>query len=265
MSKICDESKFPGCPAGRVGVAFMHRAAALVLLLMATSFGIGQIPVLAQDRSSSASDQAGRTLPLELAKSLDSRKLKPGDPVEARVIDQWRAGDGTLVPPGAKVLGHVTQSSARAKGDTQSQLGIDFDQIALKDGRKLPLKASIQAVGPPPVMAPMPMGGPGASAAGAGAPTGAEAPTGQMGRINPGSNPTGAGIPASTFPRPGSSSGNDPNSPPDNQNSPQVTPQSTGVIGLHDLQLEQGSVLASDGKQVKLQAGSQILLRVQDQ
>lgn len=236
----------------------MHRAAALVLLLMATSFGIGQIPAVAQDRSS-ASDQPGKTLPLELAKSLDSRKLKPGDPVEARVVDQWRTADGTLVPPGSKVVGHVTESSARAKGDSQSQLGIAFDQIALKDGRKLPLKASIQALGPPPVMAPMPMGGPGANAGGVGA------PTGQMGGINPGSTPTGAGIPASTFPRPSGSGGNDPSSVPDNQNSPQLTPQSTGVIGLHDLQLEQGSVLASDGKQVKLQAGSQLLLRVQDQ
>lgn len=239
----------------------MHRAAALVLLLMTTLFGIGQNPAVAQDQSSSASDQPARTLPLELAKSLDSRKLKQGDAVEAKVIDQWRTADGTLVPPGSKVLGHVTESSARSKGDSQSQLGIAFDQIALKDGRKLPLKASIQAIGPPLDygMAPMPMGGPGAGAAGPGAPTG---PTGG---INPGSNPTGAGIPASNFPNPSGSSGNGPNSLPGNQNSPQVTAQSKGVIGLHDLQLEQGSVLASDGKQVKLQAGSQILLQVQDQ
>ena len=228
---------------------------------MVTLFGIGQKSAAAQDQSSPASDHAGKPLPLELANSLDSRKLKQGDPVEAKVVDQWRTGDGTLVPPGSKVFGHVTESSARAKGDSQSQLGISFDQIALKDGRKLPLKASIQAIGPPLNygMAPMPMGGPGAGAAGPGA------PTGPGGGINPGSNPTGAGIPAATFPNSGASSGNGPNSLPGNQNSPQVTPQSTGVIGLHDLQLEQGAVLASDGKQVKLQAGSQILLRVQDQ
>ena len=241
----------------------MNRAAAIILLLIASSFGVGQRSAFAQDRAPSASDQPARTLPLELAKSLDSRKLKEGDPVEGRITDQWRAPDGTLVPPGSKVIGHVTESSARAKGDSQSQLGIAFDQIALKDGRRLPLKASIQAVGPPMNygMSQMPMGGPAGTA-------GAGAPTGPMGGINPGSGPigVGGGNLGSNIPNRPGSSGNAPNSPQGDQpNSPQVTPQSKGVIGLHDLQLEQGSVLASDGKQVKLQAGSQILLRVQDQ
>jgi hypothetical protein len=241
----------------------MNRAAAIVLLLIASSFGVGQRFAFAQEQAPSASDQPARTLPLELAKSLDSRKLKQGDPVEGRITDQWRAADGTLVPPGSKVIGHVTESSARAKGDSQSQLGITFDQIALKNGRNLPLKASIQAVGPPLNygMSQMPMGGPAGTA-------GAGAPTGSMGGINPGGGPigVGGGNLGSNIPSPPGSSGNGPNSPQGDQpSSPQVTPQSKGVIGLHDLQLEQGSVLASDGKQVKLQAGSQILLRVQDQ
>ena len=242
----------------------MNRVAAIVLLMIASSFfGVGQGSAFAQEKAPSASDQPAKTLPVELAKSLDSRKLKQGDPVEGRITDQWRAADGTLVPPGSKVIGHVTESSARAKGDSQSQLGIAFDQIALKDGRKLPLKASIQAIGPPMNygMSQMPMGGP----AGTG---GAGAPTGPGVGINPGGNPIGVGGNlGSTFPTPPSPSGNNtPNTPQGDQpNSPQVSPQSKGVIGLHDLQLEPGSVLASDGKQVKLQAGSQILLRVQDQ
>jgi len=239
----------------------MNRVAAIVLLLIAASFGIGRSSAVAQEQAPGASDQPARTLPVELAKSLDSRKLKQGDPVEGRITDQWRAADGTLVPPGSKVMGHVTEASARAKGDSQSQLGIAFDQIALKDGRKLPLKASIQAIGPPLNYgaAAMPMGGPAGTAGGG-------ASTGPMVGINPGGNPVGVGgSPRSNYPNsPGSP--NDPNSPQgDQQTSPQVSPQSKGVIGLHDLQLEQGSILASDGKQVKLQAGSQILLRVQDQ
>jgi hypothetical protein len=237
----------------------MNRAAVTFLLLIASSFGLGQASAFAQDQTQSASDEPARTLTVQLAKSLDSRKLKQGDPVEGRIPDQWRAADGTLVPPGSKVLGHVTESSARGKGDSQSQLGITFDQIALKNGQKLPLKASIQAVGPPLNYASnsMPMGGPGGSGAGVGS------PTGQMGGINPGAGRGGVpGSPASNFPNPSGSSGNSPNS---SQGDQQIAPQSKGVIGLNDLQLEQGSILASDGKQVKLQAGSQILLRVQDQ
>ncbi len=238
----------------------MNRAAAIIFVLLATSFGVGQ-SAGTQEQPASAGDQAGQTIPMELARSLDSRKLKAGDPVEAKITDQWRAGDGTLVPPGSKVLGHVTESSARAKGDPQSQLGIAFEQIALKDGRKLSLKASIQAVGPPLMTYasnPIPMGGP-AGTPGAGAP-------GPMGGTYPGGSPGGVGNPTSNFPNPAGSPRNTPNSPQGDQPSaPQVTPQSSGVIGLHDLQLEQGSVLSSNGKQVKLSAGSQILLRVQDQ
>jgi len=244
----------------------MNRAAAIVFVLIATFFSMGQSSISAQQPPSSTNPQAGpaNTIPTELSKSLDSRKLKQGDPVEAKTSEQWRAPDGTLVPPGSKVMGHITESSARAKGAPQSQLGIAFDEIAMKDGRTLPLKASIQAVGPPLMnygSPAMPMGGP-AGTQGPGMPGSVP-----MGGVNPGSNPIGVGgNPAANFPNPAGPQGNGSNSPPGNQaNSPQVTPQSSGVIGLHDLQLEQGSVLASSGKQVKLQAGSQILLRVQDQ
>jgi hypothetical protein len=199
-------------------------------------------------------DEAG-TIPLQLTKSLDARKLKAGDPVEAKVAADLRIGDGTVVPHGSKVLGHVTKASARAKGDSDSELGIAFDQIVLKDGKQVPLKASIQAVGPPPSYGPEPtqMGG--------GAPipnTGAPGPIG-------GANPAGLGPPQPNFPSNPSAGTAPPPSQGDQQNSAQITPQSTGVVGLHDLQLEQGSILASSGKDVKLEAGSQLLLRVQNQ
>jgi len=191
-------------------------------------------------------------IPVQLAKSLDARKLKQGDPVEARITADLRAGDGTVIPRGSKVMGHVTTATARAKGDSQSQLGLSFDQIAVKSGKELPLKATIQAVGPPPSY-----GGPALNnepvVPGAASP----------GPIGTGNPPAGLGAPSSNFPS-NPSPGTAP--PPGNQQSvSQITPQSTGVVGLHDLQLEQGSILASSGKDVKLDAGSQILLRVQSQ
>lgn len=197
-------------------------------------------------------------IPIELAKSLDSRKVKQGDAVEARITAELRTGDGTVIPRGSKVLGHVTEASARAKGDASSQLGLAFDKISLKDGKQLPLKASIQAIGPPPNV--------GAAATEAENASNVPSPGGSspMGGT---SNPPGMGAPRTTFPSPNApSSGSEPSSSQsDRQAIPQLTPQSTGVVGLHDLQLEQGSILASNGKQVKLEAGSEILLRVQNQ
>jgi hypothetical protein len=40
----------------------------------------------------------------------------------------------------------VTQAQARAKGQSESELGIMFDKAILKNGQEVPLKATIQAI-----------------------------------------------------------------------------------------------------------------------
>jgi hypothetical protein len=40
-------------------------------------------------------------------------------------------------------------------------------------------------------------------------------------------------------------------------------PHSTGVIGIKNLQLDNNSVLTSTGKEVKLDSGSQIMIKVE--
>lgn len=210
--------------------------------------------VPSQDRSA-ASQQGTGEIPVQLARSLDSRKLKQGDTVEARTTDELRMGDGTVIPRGSKVVGHVTAATARAKGDPESSLGIVFDQVALNDGRTIPLKADIQAIGPPPNLAP------------AAAPGANPAPMpGAPGNMGGPPNSGGLGAPPSSIPNNPFPGNQQPTPPQGNtQSSDQLTPESTGVVGLHDLQLEQNSTLTSRGKQIKLQAGSQILLRVQNQ
>jgi hypothetical protein len=44
-----------------------------------------------------------------------------------------------------------------------------------------------------------------------------------------------------------------------------IAAQSVGVVGLPDLQLGPDSILASSSQEVKLAAGSRLLLRVQSQ
>ena len=207
----------------------------------------------AQTTTDSPSAQ-GQTIQVQLAKTLDAKKLKVGDPVEARTVDDMRMADGTIVPRGSKVSGHITKAEARAKGNAESQLGISFDQIATKDGKGMTLKSTIQAVGPPPRLRFSALddrqqqvpGAPG---------------SGQIGAANP---PVGIG-PQPSYPS-NPAAGATPPPPPDTEpEAGQLTPQSTGVLGLHDLQLEPGSILASGGKNVKLEAGSQILLQVQNQ
>jgi len=248
----------------------------LVFILMASGWCCGQngsliasaIPAtfLAASAGASSADAAQQTAPpakqqvaeapvimVELTKSLDSRKLTAGDAIEAKVIGDAR-WNGKVVPRGSKVMGHITEASSRARGDAASALGIVFDRIALKDGTDLPLKADIQAVGPRPGFESAGMANP--------APVSAPGTPGSMGGAYP--NPAGLGAPQTNFPNP-SAGMPAPPAQGDRQDSGGITAHSTGVVGLPDLQLGNGSILASSGKEVKVAAGSQLLLRVQSE
>ncbi|MGA7561306.1 MAG: carboxypeptidase-like regulatory domain-containing protein [Terriglobales bacterium] len=83
-----------------------------------------------------------------LAASLDSRKKKAGEEVVVKTIGDMRMSDGTVIPRGTKVIGHITEAKARSGGDPQSSLGIVFDKVELKD-KTLAITAVIRAVGPP--------------------------------------------------------------------------------------------------------------------
>jgi hypothetical protein len=81
-----------------------------------------------------------------LVTSVDSRKVKAGDEVTAHTTESVIAGGKTILPKGTKLVGHVTQASARAKGDAESALGIAFDRAILKNGHESPLSLAIQAL-----------------------------------------------------------------------------------------------------------------------
>ncbi len=275
-----------------------------VCLCLGPDLSASLVPVVPSAQSASAAQQESSAakrdsaqegvIAVELAKSLNSRKLKAGDPVVAKTTAELRTANGMVIPRGSKVLGHVTEATSRANGSAQSTLGISFDKIALKQGKELPLKASIQAVGPPPNMgpaamgmgnpssmpsggmptpmggAPGPMGGaPGPMGGAPGPMGGAPGPMGgapgPMGGVNPGE----PGPPPSNFPssNPSAPSTSAPSSSTqgNGEHPSELTARSSGVVGLHNLQLQPNSVLASSGKEVKLESGSQILLRVQSQ
>jgi hypothetical protein len=138
------------------------------------------------------------------------------------------------VPEGAKVTGHITEAKARSKGDSQSDLAVVFDQISLGNDKRLALKGTIQAIA-----ASEPEQGPGV----------ANGPS--MARN---SGPGGAGWTPTTDIKSGSNLSTMDNS------SPLLTPKSTGVHGMHELQLGPDGVLSSDGKHVKLDTGVRIIV-----
>jgi hypothetical protein len=201
---------------------------------------------------------AGTTIPAELDKSLDAKKRKAGDPVVAKVSQDLLSNGQVAIPRGTKITGHITEAKARDKGDSESSLGIAFDRMSIKDANEVPLQATIQAISKPmqtafPSSGPMSDGSPG----GAGPP----GSTGGMGgppRGNTaGSYPQGGGMPTTSEPTNASPTG--PGA---------LSPNSQGVIGMEGITLSpasdasQGTVIRSEGKNLKLDSGTQLILRV---
>jgi hypothetical protein len=92
----------------------------------------------------------GSVIPVQLTKTIDAKKAKPGDEVVAKVtMDLKTTGGEVMIPKDTKVMGRVTEAQARSKEQKESQVGIAFDRAVLKDG-EMPLPMSIQAVIAPP-------------------------------------------------------------------------------------------------------------------
>jgi len=193
----------------------------------------------------------GTVIPAELAKSLDSKKLKEGDPVTAKTAVDMLSGGTVIVPRDSKIVGHVTQATSRGKGESESTLGIIFDRLILKNGDQIPLQAVVQAVGAPITSRTAAMS------------------EDNNPRTGPDSTPGGyGGHPGMPGPRQTSNTvgARNPEDQPANLGGAQPLPNNaTGVVGISGLTLRTtsatSSILASEKKNVKLDSGTQLLLR----
>jgi len=103
--------------------------------------------------------QAGGTVP-EGAKitvvtdqSVSSKTAKAGQTVTGSVAHDVISGGKVVIPKNSKLIGHVTEASAKANGQSDSKLGIVFDKAMLRNGSTVPMQARIQALAAPVVNA----------------------------------------------------------------------------------------------------------------
>jgi hypothetical protein len=199
-----------------------------VLLLAALSFGQGP---------AAAPTPAGHgAFPVKVTKTLESSKLKEGDPIEVETSGSFKLADGTLVPKGSKLTGHVVVAKARSKGDSDSELNFAFDKLNIVNGKQLSIKGSVQAVFPPVEEAEPQMAGKASGAAGGGY---TASTVGTVTNSTVGSNTESSSVA-----------------------DPAANPKFVGVQGMHDLNLEDG-VLRSKGKNVKLGGGVRMIVRIE--
>lgn len=88
---------------------------------------------------------------VELSNTLKAKKLKVGDKVKAEVSQDVVSHGKVIIPVETKLVGHVTEVSARDSTNPESRLGIVFDRILLKHFRDIDFEAVVQAVSQPVV------------------------------------------------------------------------------------------------------------------
>jgi hypothetical protein len=89
-----------------------------------------------------------------LVDTIDTRRAKPGDLVNASVAEDVSYEQSVVFPKGTKVVGHVVRATSGGHGRTGSALFIQFDKAVLQDGENVIVNAGIQALAvnavPPP-------------------------------------------------------------------------------------------------------------------
>jgi hypothetical protein len=237
----------------------------------------------AQAGQNSASISSGTTFEAALDKPLDAKKNKEGDKVFAHTTQAVKQDGQVIIPKGSKLIGHVTQAKARAKGESESALGIVFDQAVLRNGQEIPVNLAIQAVASAQAAASSSLSEGDAFGTASGMGSGRASSSGGV-LSSAGSTVGGtAGAVTNTAGGVGSTVGGTAGATANTAASAtgaaagsnlagSLTSSSTGVIGLQGLSLNselsnatQGSLIVSSTKNVHLDSGTRMLLRVQGQ
>ena len=103
-------------------------------------------------RTQTASPEATATADMtpvngELVDKLDSKTAKTGDSVVVQTRTAVKTPDGTVIPKGSKLVGHVIGVQPSADGQT-SQVALLLDQVELQGGQSMPVHSQIQSIAP---------------------------------------------------------------------------------------------------------------------
>jgi len=225
---------------------------------------------------SAAALESGTAVQAALSKSVDAKKAKPGDAVEARVQQDVKSAGRVVVPKGSKLVGHVTKAQAREKGTAESALGIAFDHAVLKNGESIAFQGVIRAIAAAPQMT---ASGQDDMTTGAGAAYPSASPEGGLGSAAGGAvrgiGNTAAGVAGSASGAASGAASTATSTLPaadatvGTATSGAVGASAPGIRGLPGLQIDaagsnstNGTVIVSDKKNVHLDSGTQLTIQV---
>jgi hypothetical protein len=253
----------------------------------ASGKGAASSSASAQAGQNSANLSSGTAVNAALSQPIDAKKNKPGDAVTARTTEATKSEGKVVIPKGSKLVGHVTETRARTKAESESAVGILFDKAILKDGREVPLNVKLQAVGAAQSAASTSLAGDDVSAGGgmAGRTSGHVGAGGALGGVTSTAG-AGAGTVTNTAANAGGVTGGTASSAVNSTANAagatrtttsgatgglnaagRLTSNSRGVFGLEGMNLSstvanntQGSLITSTSRNVRLDGGTQLLL-----
>ena len=176
-----------------------------------------------------------------LSRGLNSKNAQAGQTFVVKTADPLKLSNGSEIPVGSTISGHVLQSTARANGAPDSTLILTFDTLQPSGATAaLPIRGIVQAIAAPPVAA---VSGPA---------------IGDMRTESVGGGASGARIPS-----------NEVHGTPISGSGSELNEKSAGVIGIRNMTLTAGPVNGVDGstfysadKSVKLEDNSRVMVRI---
>lgn len=116
------------------------------------SSGAVQVPTSSAASPASAdSTSTAEMVPVkgELVSKLDTKTAKQGDTVVIKTTETLKTANGSEIPKGSKLMGHVTAVQPHSSQSPNSEVVLKFDQAELKGGQNMPIRSTIESVGPP--------------------------------------------------------------------------------------------------------------------
>ncbi len=99
--------------------------------------------------SATAKREATEMVPAQavLAQEIDAKKMQPGEQFHAKLSDNVQLKDGVELPKGTELIGKVAKDNMENNGT--STLALNFTTADLKNGKTIPIDATIMGIAPP--------------------------------------------------------------------------------------------------------------------
>jgi hypothetical protein len=119
----------------------------LLFVLMSTMMSVAQTAENVGSQAAAVPRIVG--VRARLQKSLDAKKAKEGDTVEATPEAKIHLADGVDLDNHCRLFGHIDKVQPSI-GGSESAIGVTFDKVRMKDGQEIPVKATILWIGEAP-------------------------------------------------------------------------------------------------------------------